>query len=127
MWNQMRMSETDIADVTGATYTFLMNGMTPDDGWQALFMNGEKVRLRFINASAMTIFDVRIPGLKMKVVASDGQNIEPVTIDEFRIGVAETYDVVVEPDNDSAYTLFAQTIDRTGYARGVLTLSLIHI
>jgi CopA family copper-resistance protein len=121
MWNQMRMSETDIADVTGATYTFLMNGMTPDDGWQALFKNGEKVRLRFINASAMTIFDVRIPGLKMKVVASDGQNIEPVTIDEFRIGVAETYDVVVEPDNDSAYTLFAQTIDRTGYARGVLT------
>ncbi|MEH6443568.1 MAG: copper resistance system multicopper oxidase [Oceanospirillaceae bacterium] len=121
MWNQMRMSETDIADVTGHTYTFLMNGMTPDDGWQALFNKGEKVRLRFVNASAMTIFDIRIPGLKMTVVAADGQNIEPVTIDEFRIGVAETYDVVVEPDGDNAYTLFAQTIDRTGYARGVLT------
>ncbi|MFT6101815.1 MAG: CopA family copper-resistance protein [Granulosicoccus sp.] len=121
MWNQMRMSETDIADVTGYTYTYLMNGMTPDDGWQALFNKGEKVRLRFVNAAAMTIFDVRIPGLKMTVVASDGQNIEPVTIDEFRIGVAETYDVVVEPNGDSAYTIFAQSNDRTGYARGVLT------
>lgn len=121
MWNQMRMSETDIADVTGETYTFLMNGMTPDDGWQALFNNGEKVRLRFVNAAAMTIFDVRIPGLKMTVVASDGQNVEPVSIDEFRIGVAETYDVIVEPNGDSAYTIFAQSIDRTGYARGVLS------
>lgn len=121
MWNQMRMSETDIADVTGYTYTYLMNGMTPEDGWQALFNKGEKVRLRFINAAAMTIFDVRIPGLKMTVVASDGQNIEPVTVDEFRIGVAETYDVVVEPSDDSAYTIFAQSIDRTGYTRGVLT------
>ncbi len=121
MWNQMRMSDTDLADVNGHTYTFLMNGMTPDDGWQALFSKGEKVRLRFINAAAMTIFDVRIPGLKMTVVASDGQNIEPVTIDEFRIGVAETYDVIVEPSSDSAYTIFAQTIDRTGFTRGVLT------
>jgi CopA family copper-resistance protein len=121
MWNQMRMSETDIADVTGYTYTYLMNGMTPEDGWKALFNKGEKVRLRFVNAAAMTIFDVRIPGLKMTVVASDGQNIEPVTIDEFRIGVAETYDVVVEPSDDSAYTIFAQSIDRTGYTRGVLT------
>ncbi|ODS23819.1 hypothetical protein AB835_06965 [Candidatus Endobugula sertula] len=121
MWNQMRMSETDIADVTGYTYTYLMNGMTPEDGWQALFNKSEKVRLRFVNAAAMTIFDVRIPGLKMTVVASDGQNIEPVTIDEFRIGVAETYDVVVEPNDDSAYTIFAQSIDRTGYTRGVLT------
>jgi CopA family copper-resistance protein len=121
MWNQMRMSETDIADVTGETYTFLMNGMTPEDGWKALFKRGEKVRLRFVNAAAMTIFDVRIPGLKMTVVASDGQNIEPVSIDEFRIGVAETYDVVVEPDGDSAYTIFAQSIDRTGFTRGVLT------
>jgi CopA family copper-resistance protein len=121
MWNQMRMSETDIADVTGETYTFLMNGMTPDDGWKAIFNKGEKVRLRFVNAAAMTIFDVRIPGLKMTVVASDGQNIEPVSIDEFRIGVAETYDVVVEPDGDSAYTIFAQSIDRTGFTRGVLT------
>ncbi|MGH1438648.1 MAG: copper resistance system multicopper oxidase [Cellvibrionaceae bacterium] len=121
MWNQMRMSETDIADVTGYTYTFLMNGMTPEEGWKALFNKGEKVRLRFINAAAMTIFDVRIPGLKMTVVATDGQNIEPVTIDEFRIGVAETYDVVVEPSDDSAYTIFAQSIDRSGYTRGVLT------
>lgn len=121
MWNQMRMSETDIADVTGYTYTFLMNGMTPEEGWKALFNKGEKVRLRFINAAAMTIFDVRIPGIKMTVVATDGQNIEPVTIDEFRIGVAETYDVVVEPSDDSAYTIFAQSIDRSGYTRGVLT------
>jgi len=121
MWNQMRMSDTDIADVTGETYTFLMNGMTPDDGFKALFKNGEKIRLRFINAAAMTIFDVRIPGLKMTVVASDGQNIEPVSVDEFRIGVAETYDVTVEPDGDSAYTIFAQSIDRTGFTRGILT------
>ncbi|MAZ90258.1 MAG: copper oxidase [Cellvibrionaceae bacterium] len=121
MWNQMRMSETDISDVTGYTYTYLMNGVTPDEGWIGLFKRGEKVRLRFINGSSMTIFDVRIPGLKMTVVAADGQNIEPVTIDEFRIGVAETYDVVVEPSNDSAYTVFAQSIDRTGYTRGTLT------
>lgn len=121
MWNRMRMSETDISDVTGYTYTLLMNGVTPDDGWQGLFKRGEKVRLRFINAAAMTIFDIRIPGLKMTVVASDGQNIDPVTVDEFRIGVAETYDVVVEPSDDSAYTIFAQSIDRTGYTRGILT------
>jgi len=119
MWNQMRMSETDISDVTG--YTYLMNGVTPDEGWVGLFKRGEKVRLRFVNGSSMTIFDVRIPGLKMTVVASDGQNIEPITIDEFRIGVAETYDVVVEPSDDSAYTVFAQSIDRTGFARGTLT------
>jgi len=121
MWNQMRMSDRDLSDVTGYTYTFLMNGATPEDGWLGLFEQGEKVRLRFINASAMTIYDVRIPGLKMKVVAADGQNIEPVSIDEFRIAVAETYDVVVEPSADSAYTIFAQSIDRTGYARGMLS------
>lgn len=121
MWNRMRMSETDLSDVTGHTYTYLMNGVTPGDGWLGLFKRGEKIRLRFINGSSMTIFDVRIPGLKMTVVASDGQSIEPVTIDEFRIGVAETYDVIVEPSFDSAYTLFAQSIDRTGYARGTLT------
>ncbi|MCX4029725.1 copper resistance system multicopper oxidase [Endozoicomonas sp. SM1973] len=121
MWNQMRMSETDLSDVTGYTYTFLMNGFTPEDNWFALFKKGEKVRLRFINGAAMTIFDVRIPGLKMKIVAADGQNIEPITVDEFRIGVAETYDVVVEPNANSAYTLFAQSIDRTGYASGTLT------
>lgn len=121
MWNQMRMSDRDIADVTSYTYTFLMNGNNPDQNWEAMFLRGEKVRLRFINGAAMTIFDVRIPGLKMTVVAADGQNIEPVTIDEFRIGVAETYDVVVEPESDSAYSIFAQSIDRTGYARGTLT------
>ena len=121
MWNEMRMSDRDISDVTGYTYTYLMNGQTPDANWTALFKRGEKIRLRFINGSAMSIFDIRIPGLKMKVVASDGQNIEPVSVDEFRIGVAETYDVVVEPADDQAYTLFAQTIDRSGYARGTLT------
>jgi CopA family copper-resistance protein len=121
MWNQMRMSDRDISDVTGYTYTFLMNGVTPEDGWLGLFKHGEKVRLRIINGAAMTIFDVRIPGLKMTVVATDGQNIEPVTVDEFRIGVAETYDVIVEPSDDSAYTIFAQSIDRTGYTRGALT------
>ena len=121
MWNNMRMSDRDIADVTGATYTYLMNGVTPEQGWLGLFKRGEKVRLRFINSAAMTIFDVRIPGLKMTVVASDGQNIEPVTVDEFRIGVAETYDVIVEPSDDNAYTIFAQSIDRTGYTQGTLT------
>ncbi|MAM71572.1 MAG: copper oxidase [Gammaproteobacteria bacterium] len=121
MWNQMRMSDRDIADVTGYTYTYLMNGNTPDPGWQGLFSRGEKVRLRFINASAMTIFDVRIPGLQMTVVAADGQNIEPVSVDEFRIGVAETYDVIVEPDADDAYAVFAQSIDRSGYAFGSLS------
>lgn len=121
MWNQMRMSDRDLSDVTGYTYTFLMNGVTPEDGWLGLFERGERVRLRFINSAAMTIFDIRIPGLKMTVVAADGQNIEPVTVDEFRMGVAETYDVIVEPNVDSAYTIFAQTIDRSGYARGLLS------
>ena len=121
MWNQMRMSDRDISDVTGYTYTFLMNGVTPADGWMGLFKRGERVRLRFINAAAMTFFDVRIPGLQMRVVAADGQNIEPVTVDEMRLGVAETYDVIVEPKDDRAYTVFAQAIDRTGYARGTLT------
>ncbi len=121
MWNEMRMSDRDISDVTGATYTFLMNGRTPSEGWMGLFRRGEKVRLRIINAAAMTLFDFRIPGLKMTVVSSDGQNVEPVTVDEIRLGVAETYDVIVEPYDDRAYALFAQAIDRTGYARGVLT------
>ncbi|MGB5570592.1 MAG: copper resistance system multicopper oxidase [Sedimenticolaceae bacterium] len=121
MWNQMRMSDRDISDVTGYTYTFLMNGVTPADGWLGLFRRGERVKLRFINAAAMTFFDVRIPGLKMTVVAADGQYIEPVSVDEFRIGVAETYDVLVEPHDDRAYSIFAQAIDRSGYARGTLT------
>ncbi len=121
MWNNMRMSDRDLSDVTGYSYTFLMNGNTPADGWKGLFKRGDKVRLRIINASAMTFFDVRIPGLKMTVVAADGQYIEPVSIDEFRIGVSETYDVIVEPKDDRAYTIFAQAIDRSGYARGTLT------
>ena len=121
MWNRMRMSYRDISDVTGYTYTFLMNGRTPADGWTGQFKHGEKVRLRFVNGAAMSFFDVRIPGLEMTVVAADGQNIEPVTVDEFRIGVAETYDVIVAPKNDTAYSIFAQAIDRTGYARGTLT------
>jgi len=119
MWNQMRMSDTDIADVTG--YTYLMNGITPAQNWLGLCKPNEKIRLRFINGAAMTIFDVRIPGLKMTVVAADGQNIQPVIVDEFRIGTAETYDVIVTPEAETAYTIFAQNIDRTGFARGTLT------
>ena len=121
MWNRMRMSDRDLSDVTGYTYTFLMNGHTPAKGWAGLFKRGEKVRLRIINGSAMSFFDVRIPGLMMTVVAADGQNIEPVSVDEFRIGVAETYDVIVAPKDDRAYCIFAQAFDRTGYARGTLT------
>ncbi|MBX2849944.1 MAG: copper resistance system multicopper oxidase [Acidiferrobacterales bacterium] len=121
MWNTMRMSDTDLSDVTGRTYTFLMNGETPASGWVGEFKQGEKVLLRFINAAAMTFFDVRIPGLKMTVVAADGQNIQGVSVDEFRIGAAETYDVIVEPSSEQAYTLFCQAIDRSGYARGTLT------
>jgi CopA family copper-resistance protein len=121
MWNRMRMSDRDISDVSGYTYTYLMNGVTPDRGWVGVFEPGQRLRLRFINGSAMTLFDVRIPGLKMTVVAADGQNVKPVVVDEFRIGAAETYDVMVEPAADRAYTLFAQSIDRSGYARGTLT------
>jgi FtsP/CotA-like multicopper oxidase with cupredoxin domain len=121
MWNQMRMSDTDISDVTGYTYTYLMNGANPQQGWVGLFKAGEKIRLRIINGSAMSIFDVRIPGLKMTVVAADGQHIQPVVVDEFRMGTAEVYDVIIEPDAKQAYTLFAQTNDRTGFARGTLT------
>lgn len=121
MWNHMRMSDTDLSDVTGKTYTFLMNGETPASGWVGKFKRGEKILLRLINAAAMTFFDVRIPGLKMTVVAADGQYVQPVTVDEFRLGVAETYDVIIEPSSEQAYTLFCQTIDRSGYARGTLT------
>ena len=120
MWNEMRMSPTDFGDVSGYTYTYLMNGTAPAGNWTGIFKPGEKIRLRFINGSAQTIFDVRIPGLKMTVIAADGQDVEPVPVDEFRISVAETYDVVVEPQDACAYTLFAQSIDRSGYARGTL-------
>ncbi|NDP48499.1 MAG: copper resistance system multicopper oxidase [Sulfuriferula multivorans] len=119
MWNEMRMSPTDLADISAATYTYLMNGSTPAANWTGIFKPGEKVRLRLINSGTMTFFDVRIPGLKMTVVQSDGQDIEPVTVDEIRIGVAETYDVIVTPGDDT-YTIFAQSMDRTGFARGTL-------
>tara|TARA_R110001599_G_scaffold64023_3_gene178672 strand:- start:250717 stop:252450 length:1734 start_codon:yes stop_codon:yes gene_type:complete len=120
MWNQMRMNPTDLADISAYTYTYLCNGMSPAGNWTGLFQKGEKIRLRLINASAMTFFDVRIPGLKMTVIQTDGQDVEPVSVDEIRIGVAETYDVLVTP-NDDAHTIFAQSMDRTGYARGTLS------
>ncbi|GLO47687.1 copper resistance system multicopper oxidase [Pseudomonas putida] len=122
MWAEMKMSPTDLADVSGYTYTYLMNGQAPDGNWTGVFKPGEKIRLRFINGSAMTYFDVRIPGLKMTVVAADGQHVKPVSVDEFRIAVAETYDVIVEPENEQAYTIFAQSMDRTGYSRGTLAV-----
>ena len=119
-WGKMRMSPTDILDVTGATYTYLVNGQSPASNWTALFRPGERVRLRFINGSSMSIFDVRIPGLKLTVVQADGNDVVPVAVDEFRIGTAETYDVIVQPGTDRAFTIFAQTIDRSGFARGTL-------
>ena len=118
MWGEMRMTPTDIADVSG--YTFLVNGKNADQNWTGLFKAGERIRLRFVNAAAMTFFDVRIPGLKMTVVQADGNNVQPVSVDEFRIAVAETYDVIVRPTEDRAYTLFAESMGRTGYARGTL-------
>ena len=122
MWSEMRMTPTDISDVNAHTYTYLMNGAAPDGNWTGLFRSGEKVLLRFINGSAMTYFDVRIPGLKMTVVAADGQPIHPVSVDEFRIAVAETFDVLVEPSGQDAFTIFAQDMGRTGYARGTLAV-----
>ncbi|WP_347900493.1 copper resistance system multicopper oxidase [Pseudomonas purpurea] len=123
MWAEMNMSPTDLADVSGQTYTYLMNGQSPASNWTGLFKPGEKLRLRLINGSAMSYFDLRIPGLKMTVVAADGQYVQPVSVDELRIAVAETYDVIVEPGSQAAYTLFAQSMDRSGYARGTLSLS----
>jgi CopA family copper-resistance protein len=120
MWNRMRMNPSDLADVSGHVYTYLVNGATPATNWTGAFARGEKVRLRFINGASMTFFDVRIPGLKLRVVAHDGQDIEPVTVDEFRLGPAETCDAIVEPDGERAYTIFAQAMDRSGYARATL-------
>jgi CopA family copper-resistance protein len=120
-WGQMRMEPTDLADVTGATYRFLVNGKTPAMNWTALFSPGDRVRLRIINASAMTHFDVRIPGLKMRVIEADGQPVMPVDTEEFRIAVAETYDVLVEPQADRAYRIFAEAMDRSGFAAATLT------
>jgi CopA family copper-resistance protein len=119
-WGRMRMSPTDIADVSASAYTYVLNGQPPGANWTGLFRPGERVRLRFINGASMTFFDVRIPGLTMTVVSADGNDVEPVAVDEFRIGVAETYDVIVQPTADAAYTIFAQSEDRTGYARGTL-------
>ncbi|EJL06540.1 copper resistance system multicopper oxidase [Pseudomonas chlororaphis] len=121
MWAQMKMTPTDLADVSGHTYTYLINGQSPGGNWTGLFKPGEKLRLRLINGSAMSYFDLRIPGLKMTVVAADGQYVQPVSVDELRIAVAETYDVLVEPGSQEAYTLFAQAMDRSGYARGTLS------
>ena len=118
-WGKMRMDPTDLSDVTGSTYTYIINGFGPIDNWTALFTPGERVRLRFINAAAQTNFNVRIPGLPMTVVQADGQNVQPVTTDEFQIAVAETYDVIVTPE-DRAYTLVGEAIDRSGLARATL-------
>jgi CopA family copper-resistance protein len=120
MWGRMRMDPTDITDVSGATYTYLLNGQTADQNWTALFRGGERVRLRIVNAAAMTYFDLKIPGLTMTVVQADGQDVEPILVEELQIAVAETYDVVVEPVAGQSYTIFAQTMDRSGFARGTL-------
>jgi CopA family copper-resistance protein len=119
-WGRMRMDPSDISDVTGFTYSFLMNGFAPESNWTALFKPGERVRLRFINAGAATYFDLRIPGLQMTVVSVDGQHVQPVTVDEIRIAIAETYDVIIEPKEERAYTIFAEAMDRSGFARGTL-------
>ena len=119
MWASMRMNSTDLADVSGYAYTYLLNGISPAGNWTGTFKPGERVRLRLINGSSMSFFDLRIPGLKLTVVAADGQDVEPVSVDELRIGTAEVYDVIVEP-RDAAYTIFAQAMDRSGYARGTL-------
>lgn len=120
MWAAMRMSKTDIADITAATYTYLMNGRDAAQNWTGQFQAGERIRLRVINGSAMTYFNVRIPGVQMTVVQADGQNIEPVSVDEFQIGVAETYDVIVEPA-DGAHAIMAESMDRSGYVCGELS------
>jgi len=119
-WGRMRMDPTDVSDVTGATYTYLINGHGPRDNWTALFTPGQRVRLRFVNASSMTTFNVRIPGLPLTIVQADGQNVRPVETDEFQIGVAETYDVLVTPPDDRAYTMVGEAVDRSGLARATL-------
>ena len=121
MWGKMRMMPIDLADVTAATYTYLMNGNSPDMNWTGIFNPGETVRLRFINSGAMSNFDMRIPGLDMTVVMVDGKNVKPVQVHEFRIGVAETYDVLVRPRQDKPFTIMAESLDRSGYARGTLS------
>lgn len=123
LWAKMRMDPTDIADVTGAAYTYLLNGQSAAQNWTTLFKPGERIRVRFINAGAMTHFDVRIPGLAMTLVQADGQNVEQVTVEEFRIAPAESYDMIVQPREEQAYTIFAEAMDRSGYAAGTLARS----
>ena len=120
MWGQMRMDPRDISDVNGTTYTYLVNGHGPDDNWTGLFRPGERVRLRIINASAMSTFNIRIPGLPLTVVQADGADVRPVEVDEFQIAVAETYDVIVRPTEDRAYTIVSEAIDRSGMGRATL-------
>ena len=119
-WAKMRMDPTDISDVTAAVLSYLVNGHGPADNWTGLFTPGERVRLRFINAAAMTVFDVRIPGLTLSVVAADGQDVRPVAVEEFQISPGETYDVIVTPTDDRAYTIAAESVDRSGMARATL-------
>lgn len=119
-WGRMRMDPTDISDVTGAVLTYLVNGHGPRDNWTAIFEPGERVRLRFINAAAMTVFNVRIPGLAMSVVQADGQDVRPVEVDEFQFSPGETYDVIVTPRDDRAYTIVGEAVDRSGMARATL-------
>jgi len=120
MWNRARMSPADLSDISAATYTYLMNGTAPAGNWTGIARAGERVRLRFVGAGTATFFDVRIPGLKLTIVSTDGQAVEPVEVDEFRIGPGETYDVIVTMPDDRAYSIFAQSMDRTGFARGTL-------
>ncbi|HEY4872780.1 MAG TPA: copper resistance system multicopper oxidase [Steroidobacteraceae bacterium] len=120
MWGEVRMDPTDLVDVSGYAYTYLMNGVTPAGNWTGEFQRGERVKLRFINGSSMSFFDVRIPGLAMTVVAADGQDVDAVSVDEFRIGAGEVYDVIVQPPEEAPYTIFAQSMDGSGYARGTL-------
>jgi CopA family copper-resistance protein len=120
MWASMRMDPRDILDVSGSTYTYLINGHGPDENWTGLFRPGERVRLRIINASAMSIFNVRVPGLEMIVVQADGENVRPVAVDEFQISIAETYDVIVQPREGRAYTIVSEAMDRSGMGRATL-------
>lgn len=120
MWNRARMGPTDYSDISAAAYTYLMNGANPASNWTGVARAGERVRLRFVGAGTATYFDVRIPGLKLTIVGTDGQDVAPVEVDEFRIGPGETYDVIVQMPDDKAYTIFAQSMDRTGFARGTL-------
>ncbi|MFT4862755.1 MAG: CopA family copper-resistance protein [Pseudohongiellaceae bacterium] len=120
MWNQMRMNPTDLGDLSSSTLTYLMNGVTPNGNWEGAFAPGERIRLRFINGTGNTFYDVRIPGLKLQVIQTDGVNIHPISVDEFRFGPGETYDVIVKPTDD-AHTIFAQSMERTGFACGTLS------